>query len=103
MHLEGKAGIITGAGFGIGRAIAIEFAREGASVVVTDRNTDGVEETARLIEAETPGALVAVRPGDLLDPELPTLLVELCLAQFGTVDILVNNAADQTVAPLSRE
>lgn len=103
MQLQGKSAIITGAGFGIGRAIAIEFVREGAAIVITDRNVQGIEETARLLEAEFPGARVAVLPGDLLDVELPKRLVELCLSDFGSVEILVNNAADQSVAPLSRE
>ena len=103
MRLADKAAIITGAAYGIGRAVAVEMAREGAAVVITDRNAPGLEETARLIEADIPGGRVAVYPGDLLDTALPTLLVELCLAQFGGVDILVNNAANQTVASLARE
>ena len=103
MRLADKAAIITGAAYGIGRAVALEMAREGAAVVLTDRNAPGLEETARLIAAELPESPVAAYPGNLLDPALPTLLIELCLTKFGRVDILVNNAANQTVASLARE
>jgi NAD(P)-dependent dehydrogenase (short-subunit alcohol dehydrogenase family) len=103
MQLSGKSAIITGAGFGIGRAVAVEFAREGAFIVITDRNQSGVEETAHLVRTEVPDARVCVLSGDLLDAGLALHLVELCLSESGRVDILVNNAADQTVATLARE
>ena len=84
---------MTGAAAGIGRAIAREFAREGARVVVADINRAGAEETARSIE-ESGGAARPVTV-DVADPESVRALVESTVASFGAVHVLVNNAAVQ--------
>jgi NAD(P)-dependent dehydrogenase (short-subunit alcohol dehydrogenase family) len=98
IRLQDKAVIVTGSGFGIGQAIAVECAREGAKVVVTDIREKGVTETVALIEAEAGTAVGVV--GDISNPAIPLQLVETCLSHFGQVDSLINNAANQTTFPL---
>lgn len=66
MDFKGQAGLVTGAGSGIGRATALLFAKEGARVLVSDLGREGVEETARLIKANgTPRASAWRRHGDV--------------------------------------
>lgn len=94
--LHGKVAVVTGAGssgpgVGTGKAISAVFAREGARVVLVDMFEDRAEETLSLIEAD--GGEAAVLVADLRDPSSYDMVVEAAVAQFGTVDILVNNAA----------
>jgi NAD(P)-dependent dehydrogenase (short-subunit alcohol dehydrogenase family) len=94
-RLEGKVALITGADSGIGRAVAIAFAREGADVVASylpQEERDGAE-TAQWIEEA--GRRVVRAPGDLCDEGYCTSLVERTFDQCGRLDILVNNAAFQ--------
>jgi meso-butanediol dehydrogenase/(S,S)-butanediol dehydrogenase/diacetyl reductase len=93
MRLTKKVAVVTGSGAGIGRAIAKEFAREGASVVVADINADAAHETAGLIKAEG-GTAIAVHT-DVSDPESVKQLVDEALRNFHSVHILMNNAAIQ--------
>ncbi len=93
MKLKNRTAVVTGAGSGIGRACALEFAREGANVMVADINLDGARETARMIEAEN-GAAVAWKT-DVADPGSVARLVDETLRTFSRVDTLVNNAAIQ--------
>ncbi|HEX5581488.1 MAG TPA: SDR family oxidoreductase [Gemmatimonadaceae bacterium] len=92
--LEGKVAIITGSDSGIGRAVAVLFAREGADVAVVylDEHEDA-EETRRAVEKEGRRALVI--PGDVTDPAFCTDTVERVVREMGKLDILVNNAAFQ--------
>lgn len=90
MKLAGKTAIVTGAGSGIGRAIALEFAREGAKVVVSDYVLETGEETASLIKKSNGEAIFA--PADMAQEGDIENLVELTVAAYETVDILVNNA-----------
>ncbi|MCX7523109.1 glucose 1-dehydrogenase [Microbacterium sp. STN6] len=92
--LEGKAAVITGADSGIGRAVAIAFAREGADVLIAYLNEDeDAEETARWVrEAGRKAVLVA---GDLASPEHCREVIDTAVSEFGRVDVLVNNAAYQ--------
>ena len=83
--LASKTAIVTGAGQGIGRAIAEKLASEGARVVVND--IDG--ELAREVAASIDGI---ASPGDLTDPDVPDRLLEQTLEATGTIDIIVNNA-----------
>ncbi|QBX33960.1 glucose 1-dehydrogenase [Paracoccus liaowanqingii] len=94
--LKGKVALITGGDSGIGRAVAVLFAREGAKVAIAylDEQTDA-EETGRLIEAE--GAQALLIPGDLGVKAHATHAVEKTVEAFGQLDILVNNAAMQWV------
>jgi len=93
MKLKNRIAVLTGAGAGIGRHSAIEFAREGASVVVADINAAGAEETAQMIEAAG-GTALAVQT-DVSQPEPVQSLVARTLERFSRVDVLLNNAAIQ--------
>ena len=92
--LTGKKAIITGGDSGIGRAVAIAFAREGADILISYLNEhDDAKETARLIEdAGRKAVLVA---GDISNEEHCKKLVSTAVESFGQLDILVNNAAYQ--------
>jgi NAD(P)-dependent dehydrogenase (short-subunit alcohol dehydrogenase family) len=88
--LEGKVSIVTGAGSGMGRAIAKIYAREGSFVVVADVNLKTAEETVKLIEdAGGKGCAVLV---DVTKEEDIKKMFDCAIEKFGTVDILVNNA-----------
>ena len=92
--LEGRRALITGGDSGIGRAVAIFFAREGADVAVSYLNEhEDAEETKRLVEAE--GRRCITLPGDIGDETLCRELVERTVSELGGLDILVNNAAEQ--------
>lgn len=96
-RLKGKVALITGADSGIGRAVAVHFAREGAAAIALaylDEHQDA-DETARLVEAE--GAKALKLPGDIKDVQVCRSLVEKTVEQFGRIDVLVNNAAVQHV------
>ncbi len=93
--LQGKAALITGGDSGIGRAVAVLYAREGASVAIVYLPQEQVdaEETKRAIEAEGQRALLI--PGDVTDPQFCRDAVAQTVKAFGKLDILVNNAAFQ--------
>ena len=93
--LEGRAAIITGGDSGIGRAVAIAFAREGADVLIAylPEEEDDARETARWVEQA--GRRVVLVPGDITDQAHCQSIVERAVAEFGRLDILVNNAAFQ--------
>jgi NAD(P)-dependent dehydrogenase (short-subunit alcohol dehydrogenase family) len=93
-RLAGKVALITGGDSGIGRACAVLFAREGASVaIVFLEETDDAEETKRAIEAEGGEALLL--PGDIGNEGFCRSAVERTVAMFGRLDVVVNNAAEQ--------
>ena len=89
-RLSGKVAIITGAGSGIGRAIALAYAKEGAKVVAFGRTKSRIEETAAEIAALGQSALAVA--GDVTRGADVKSAVEAALRRFGGVDILVNNA-----------
>lgn len=93
-RLEGKKAIITGADSGIGRAVALAFAREGADVLISYLSEDDdATQTKRLVEeAGRKAVLVA---GDIQHPAHCRKIVEEALSELGGLDILVNNAAHQ--------
>lgn len=92
--LKGKVALITGGDSGIGRAVSVLFAREGANVGIAYLNEHAdAEETKRLVEAE--GAKALAIPGDLGRCEQSRHAVEKTLEAFGRLDIVVNNAAQQ--------
>lgn len=88
--LRGKVALITGASHGIGRAIAQGYAKEGATVVVTGRTEENLNQLVE--EAKKDGLPALAIPADLEDAATPAYLVERVLEKFGTIDILVNNA-----------
>ena len=89
--LDGKAVVITGAGRGLGEAYALHAAQAGAGVVVNDIDGELAESVAARI-AEQGGRAVA-SAASVRDPDQASGVVERCLAEFGSVDGLVNNAA----------
>ena len=91
MRLGGKVAVVTGGGRGIGRAIALAFARQGADVVVTARTTSEIEEVAG--EVTTLGRRGLSIPVDLSQREAIQPCVQEIFSHFSTVHILVNNAA----------
>ncbi|MFL0417846.1 SDR family oxidoreductase [Sphingomonas sp. 179-I 2A4 NHS] len=93
-RLAGKKAIITGGDSGIGRAVAIAFAREGADVLISYLNEDeDAQETARWIEKA--GRKAVLVPGDIGSPQHCRTIVDNAVEAFGRIDILVNNAAHQ--------
>ncbi|MGI4718102.1 MAG: SDR family oxidoreductase [Janthinobacterium lividum] len=92
--LKDKATLITGADSGIGRAVALAFAREGADVLISYLNEhEDAEETRRLVEEA--GRKAVLVPGDLADPAHCRAIVAKAVEAFGRIDVLVNNAAFQ--------
>lgn len=93
-RLEGKKAIITGGDSGIGRAVALAFAREGADVLISylDEEEDAAE-TRRLIEEA--GRKAVLVPGNIGDAAHCRRIVERAVEAFGRIDVLVNNAAHQ--------
>ncbi len=92
--LAGKVALITGADSGIGRAVAIAFAKEGADIAIAYLNEhDDAKETKQLVEAQNRRATAIA--GDIGDESFCQQLVEQTVQEFGKLDILVNNAAEQ--------
>ena len=87
--LEGKTALVTGAGRGIGRAIAKRLVNAGARVMINDLDEKMLLESEA--ELAHPGRVSHVT-GDLTDPEIPELIVHATLAEFDSIDIIVNNA-----------
>jgi NAD(P)-dependent dehydrogenase (short-subunit alcohol dehydrogenase family) len=86
-RVEGRACVVTGAGSGIGRAIAVRLAEEGGRVLCADMNADAAEETAALI-----GAAAEAVATDVSDPAQVDAMIARCVELHGTIDVLVNNA-----------
>lgn len=95
--LDGKIAIITGAGSGIGRASALRFARDGATVVAYDIGEGTARQTAEIVEAAGGRALAVA--GDVTSPTAMADLVATAIDRFGRLDILYNNAGGQTPKP----
>lgn len=95
MRLENKIALITGGGTGIGAATARLMAQEGASVAVTGRRIDPLEDVVKSI-ADSGGHAVAL-PGDLTNPDDCRRIVDETVQRFGRLNILVNNAGTSTV------
>ncbi len=92
--LEGKAAVITGSSQGMGRAVALSMAAEGAKVIVNNRkpNSDGPDAEKVAQEIRQAGGIAIPVYGDAAEEEVCKKLVDTCVKEFGSIDILVNNA-----------
>lgn len=98
MLLEGKKALVTGARRGIGRAIAVALAREGCDVGINDLELDAAAEETRAM-VESLGRHALLLEADVADSCAVYAMVERFVAQFGRIDIMVNNAASWRMAP----
>lgn len=93
-RLEGKVAIITGGDSGIGRAVAVLFAREGADIVISHlEEEEDAMATAEMVEDE--GARAVTIAGDIGERDHCREIIDLAIRKFGKIDILVNNAGEQ--------
>ncbi|HZH53166.1 MAG TPA: SDR family oxidoreductase [Microvirga sp.] len=93
-RLEGKVALVTGGDSGIGRAVAVLFAREGANLAILYLNEgEDAQETKRLVERE--GGRCLTIAGDVGDPDFCRQAVDRTIKEFGKLDVLINNAAEQ--------
>jgi len=93
IRLDGKVALVTGASKGIGRAVAAQLARSGASVVLSSRKLDQLEAAAAEIDAEVGPGRTAVIPANAGDVDAGVACVAATIERFGSLDVLVNNAA----------
>jgi 3-oxoacyl-[acyl-carrier protein] reductase len=90
LDLTGRTAVVTGAGRGIGRAIALKLAAAGAALMVNDLDREPLFETGQLIDQG--GGHAKALPGDITAPDFPEKLVTAAVGGFGSIDIIVNNA-----------
>jgi len=100
-RLDGKVAIVTGASSGLGVSFAQAFAEAGADLVLGARRVEKMTRTAALVEAA--GGRVHTRKTDVADAEQCQQLVDAAMAEFGRVDVLINNAGVGTAVPATRE
>ncbi len=100
MELKGRVVLVTGAGRGIGRAVALAFAFEGAKVALVGRTKKSLADVAK--ELKELGAPSAVLPGDVSDEGVVSRVVAAAEQQLGPVDVLVNNAGVFVAAPVEK-
>jgi NAD(P)-dependent dehydrogenase (short-subunit alcohol dehydrogenase family) len=89
--LDGRVCLITGAGQGIGREISVRFAKEGASLVICDINTETLKETQQLLKSVAPKVVISTT--DISQEDQIKELVELTFENFEALNVLINNAA----------
>ena len=92
LRLSGKVCVITGTGGSIGRAAAVAFAREGASVIGCDLNVDASEATVEMVRGQG-GTMVSLQPCQITKPADCQALIDFAVRTFGRIDVLFNNAA----------
>jgi NAD(P)-dependent dehydrogenase (short-subunit alcohol dehydrogenase family) len=95
--LDGKVALITGASKGIGLGMATAYAREGAAVMLSSRKQEALDEAARGIEAEVPGARLATFAANAGEPDQAEACVAATIDRLGGIDVLINNAATNPV------
>lgn len=93
--LEGRVALVTGGDSGIGRAVALIYAREGADIAIVYLEQEETDARKTIKEIESEGRKAIAIPGDVTDPEFCRAAVERVVEHFGRLDILVNNAAYQ--------
>ncbi len=96
MRLKGKVALITGGGAGIGAATAALFCKEGARVLLVDRDPAGLKKCSRMLKSRA-----TILVGDVADPGLATVAVKQAINDFGRLDILVNNAATRNYSAVA--
>ncbi|QDQ98737.1 SDR family NAD(P)-dependent oxidoreductase [Tomitella fengzijianii] len=100
-RLDGRVAIVTGASSGLGVAFARGFAEAGADVVLAARRADKLEDTAELVRAAGRTALCVAT--DVADPAACQAMADAAMAEFGRIDVLVNNAGIGTAVPATKE
>lgn len=90
MNLKGRVAVVTGASRGIGRAIAVRLARDGAAIAGLARNASTLEESLKLVQAA--GGIMKVHPCDIAQAESVAAVIEAIFKEAGHIDVLVNNA-----------
>ncbi|MFD2611651.1 SDR family NAD(P)-dependent oxidoreductase [Paenibacillus gansuensis] len=90
MTIQGKVVVITGGSSGLGKAMAIEYVKRGANVVINGRREEALVEAAKEIDAT--GKHVRYLAGDIADPNVAQRLIEEGIAAYGRIDTLINNA-----------
>ena len=98
LRLEGKVAFITGAASGIGKEIALEFAREGAKIIIADLNQQGADDAAS--EIENNGGIAIGIALDVTDEAQVAAAAQTAIEEFGNIDILISNAGIQIVHPI---
>lgn len=99
--LKGKTIVVTGGGSGLGKSMATYFLELGANIVITSRNLEKLQNTAREMEAATGGKVLAVAC-DVRNYDEVEAMVKASVDTFGTVDVLLNNAAGNFISPTER-
>ncbi|HEX7001538.1 MAG TPA: SDR family oxidoreductase [Trueperaceae bacterium] len=99
--LSDKVVLVTGGGTGLGRAMTRRFLELGAKAVIASRRLEVLEETARELTDQTGGEVLPHRL-DVRDPEAVEAVIEAAYERFGTIDVLVNNAAGNFISPTER-
>lgn len=99
--LKGKTILVTGGGTGLGRSMSTYFLKLGANVIITSRKLDVIEATAREMEAETGGKVLALA-SDVRNYEQVEQVINKGYEHFGRIDVLVNNAAGNFISPTER-
>ena len=99
LDFTGRVAIVTGGGTGIGYATALQLARLGASVVIASRGAEELEASAQRIAAQSGRRCLAV-PTDVKHEEAVVRLIEHGIAEFGQIDVLINNAGGTRMGPL---
>jgi NAD(P)-dependent dehydrogenase (short-subunit alcohol dehydrogenase family) len=94
LRLDGKLAVVTGAGRGLGRAMALALAEAGCDIVAAARTRPQIEETAELVRAR--GRRCLAVPTDVTDPASVQAMADAAVAEFGRIDILLNNAGGAT-------
>ena len=100
-RLNSNVALVTGGGSGIGEAICKRFAEEGAVVIVADINLESAQRVAEGISAS--GGKAVAREQDVTDPDLWNTLMDEIVEDFGSLDVLVNNAGIGTIMPIEQE
>ena len=103
LEMHGKVAVVTGAGRGIGRAISLALARCGATVVLAARTPEQLEQTAREARAEGQGTKTLAVPCDVAVETQVVAMFAQAHAQFGRVDILINNAGMGLFGPVAEQ